>query len=277
MKKIINFFKDTGHYRNFYYIKYHLLKGIYKNLVKLNLIKPNDLKNKDTFNWSYYNLHYRGELKDSAKEFNNYLKPDDYSFSNGELLKINKDILPLHPNHQLLYETILQLNPASIFELGCGNGMHLYNLGILKPDLKLSGVDLLAEQIKFLRQTFPDLKAEIKQIDATNLFTENFIPKSDLSFSQTVIMHIHTGEAHKIAMANMFNMANKYVVLMEKWKNHNYLDDIREIFEKKQISWEKIYFYYRETNTEPKTFIMICSNSPLNYPELTNYNVFPQS
>lgn len=83
---------------------------------------------KDDFNWSLYHVHYRGEQEINAKHYTTTLSPADYRFSGGELVRVNKAILPLHPVWQLLYETVLQLRPESVFELGVGNGMHLNNL-----------------------------------------------------------------------------------------------------------------------------------------------------
>ena len=39
------------------------------------------------------------------------LREGDYTLEAGELLRTRQSLLPLHPNHRLLYETILQLWP----------------------------------------------------------------------------------------------------------------------------------------------------------------------
>ena len=243
-------------------------------MLKFGFIKNDGRLKKDTFNWTLYNLHYKGELKESSKILTQSLKSGDYQFRNSILTKTNEKMKPLHPNHRFLYETILQLNPSSIFEMGCGNGMHLHNLQILLPSALLSGIDLSNKQIKFLRQSYPDLKAEIKQADATIPFPPDFLPQADLAFTQAVIMHIHTGDLHLIALENLFKMAKKYVLLFESAKNHNFMDDIKFLKESGRIGWDKLFFHYR-INEEIKTpASIICSREQLNYPVLNNYNIY---
>mgnify|MGYP001578254926 FL=1 len=96
----------------------------------------------------------------------------------------------------------------------------------------------------------------------------------DVAFPQAVIMHIHTGDAHLIALENLFKMAKKYVILYESMKNHPFLDDIKKLHLEKRISWNNIFFYYRinEENSLPSS--MICSSVKLPYLELTDYIVF---
>ncbi len=274
IQKAIKFIKQPEYnYKNAGFLKYHFLKALHKILLKSGVVKS-PYQSRDMFNWSLYHIHYKAELKEGLKVNTMILKPGDYIFQDEKLLKNNPGILPLCENHRLLYETVMQLKPGSLFELGCGNGIHLNNLQTLMPEVKLSGIDLLEKQIEFLHQTYPNLNADIKQADATKPFAKDFMPKADLVFSQAVIMHIHTGESHKQALANMFNLADKYVVLMEKWQNHNYLEDIKEIQAKKMIDWEKIYFYYKNSDETGKPHIMICSKFPLNYLEVKDYNVY---
>ena len=136
---------------------------------------------------------------------------------NSCLNKTNDVILPLHPNHRLLYETILQLNPRSLEEIGCGCGDHLYNLGVLSPEINLSGIELSAAQIKFFKKRHPNLRANISQYDSTLLLGGNN-QSFDIAFTQAVIMHIKTADKHLIALQNLFKLASKQVVLMENWK-----------------------------------------------------------
>jgi hypothetical protein len=142
--------------------------------------------------------------------------------------------------------------------------------------MKLYGIDLSQEQINFLRESYPDLKADVKVMDATIPFPENF-PKVDLSFTQAVIMHIHTGDSHLTALANLFNASNKYVLLMERWKSHQFMNDIKELFDKRVISWNNLYFYYKSDETN-RPHLIICSNEPLPsvYPILNNYKIMPK-
>lgn len=273
IKKILLFFsKPKENYANFYLVKYHSLKAIQKIRLKHDANK-NSVSSKDMFNWSLYNLHYRGEIKKDAKNYTLKLKIGDYNFVNLNLIKINKNIKPLHQNWRLVYETIMQLSPRSVLELGCGNGMHLNNIKTLSPNIKLYGIDRSEDQIKFLYECYPNIDATTMVMDATKAWDTGKTPLVDLSFTQAVIMHIHTGQTHLIALQNLFNTSNKYVILMERWKNHQFMDDIKKLQNKKIIRWENIYFYYRISPETSRPHIMICSKEKLNYPELTNYNI----
>lgn len=274
LKKIIKFIsRPKENYPNIYILGYHLLKALQKSLIKLRLIKQTQTNARDMFNWSLYDLHYKGELKEAEKEFTINLKPNDYIYTNSKLIKNNKNIKPLHPSHRLLYETILQLNPSSVFEMGCGSGMHLYNLQTLNSQIKLSGIDLSEKQINSLHKRYPKLEADIKQADATANDNLNNLPQVDLAFTQAVIMHIHTDHLHMNALENLFKMSKKYVLLYESPKNHKFMDDINYLFNQKRILWNNLFFYYRINEENNKPSPMICSNEKLNYLVLEDYNI----
>jgi len=226
----------------------------------------------DEFDWGIYPDIYKKELSDIAKIRTQILNPNDYIFTNSEL-KINNDILPLHPNHRLLYEAILQLSPSSVVELGCGGGDHLRNINTLSPGIQLFGRELSNEQIKLLKNRHPDLNAEISQLDITLPHPFNS-PKIDIAFTQAVIMHIHTGKSHLAALSNLFRYATKQVILMENWTRHNFMKDVEFLFSKHMLPWEKIYFYFRESRELKRPHLMIVSSEPLiDYDELRDYSV----
>lgn len=254
--------KTAPAHNNEYFNKYFLLQRDNKNWI--------GLPTRDDFNWSLYNLMYRGEREMSLKEVTLDLNKGDYSFVDGRFIQVNKKILPIHPNGQLMMETILQLDPKSVFELGCGNGIGLNNLKVISPGIKLFGIDRAKEQIKYLYECYPKLDANIREYDATVPFDDSF-SKVDLAFSSAVIMHIKTGNSHLVALANLFNIAKKQVILLEHWHSHNFMKDIQNLFRKKIISWDKLYMYYRVSEENPLVRIMICSRYPLNYPILTDY------
>lgn len=227
----------------------------------------------DDFDWKIYNSHYRGELKEIVKSHTLVIRNGDFIFQDNRLLKKNDTLLDLHPNHNLLYETILQLKPNSIFELGCGGGDHLHNLSILSKNAKLYGFDLSNEQLAYLKERHPDLTAELKQYDCTLPFPHNQF-KVDIAYTQAVIMHIQTGNAHMVALSNLFNTASKQVVLMEHWGRHNFLADIEKLFSMKIIPWDEIFFYYREIEESKTPHLMIVSSVPLNqYKILSDYKI----
>ena len=275
LKKIIKFAKHPkDNYPNIYIFGYHILKAFHKTILKFGLIKNDGTLKKDMFNWTLYNLHYKGELKEARKNYTLTLKHGDYQFHDSQLIKNNENIKPLHSSHRLLYETILQLNPQSVFEMGCGTGMHLHNIQTLLPQARICGVDLSDQQLNGLKKDYPLMTNNAKQADATTPWTKPPFEICDIAFTQAVIMHIHTGDAHLIALENLFKMAKKYVILYESMKNHPFLDDIKKLHSEKRISWNNIFFYYRHNEETCRPAGLICSSTPLNYPELTDYNVF---
>ena len=269
LKKIIKFISHPkDNYPNIYILGYHILKAFHKTILKFGLIKDDGSLKKDMFNWTLYNLHYKGELKEAKKKYALILKSGDYQFHNLQLIKYNENIKPLHSSHRLLYETIMQLNPQSVFEMGCGTGMHLHNLQTLLPKARICGVDLSHQQLNDLKKTYPRIADSAKQADATASWTKLPFEVCDVAFTQAVIMHIHTENAHLVALENLFKMSKKYVILYESMKNHNFLDDIKKLHSEKKIAWDNVFFYYRINEETGLPTGLICSSVSLNYPEL---------
>jgi len=226
----------------------------------------------DDFDWDIYTLRYKDDHNITQKDYTLILKPDEYIFINDELKKIIKPILPLHPNCSLLYETILQLSPSSVLEIGCGGGDHLHNLNTLNQSISLFGVDISKEQINYLYQRHPTLHANIRNIDITLPFRLD-IEQVDIAYTQAVLMHINTGHNYLHALANIFRYARKQVVLMENWNSHSFLQDIQFLFNNKMIEWDKIYFYYRDSPELRIPYIVVVSSVQLKYPKLKDYAI----
>ena len=180
--------------------------------------------------------------------------------------------MPLHPNHRLLYETILQLSPGSIIEVGCGGGDHLSNLNILNSNIKFYGIDLSKDQIDFLHQRHPQLHVDLQNLDIT-LPHPFDSPQVDIAYTQAVIMHLKTGNNHLVALANLFIYARNQVILMENWRSHNFMSDIQFLFTNKMINWDAIFFYYRLSKELGVPHLMVISSVPLKYPELKDYDL----
>lgn len=151
-------------------------------------------------------------------------------------------------------------------------GDHLYNLIVLAPNIDLYGRDLSNEQLLFLWRRHPELKADVGQIDITLPFSSLY-PCVELCFTQAVIMHIHTGNGHLVGLSNLFKISKKHVILMENWRSHNFMDSIQQLFEKKMISWDNLFFYYRISPELNKPHIMIVSAEQLPYDPLTKYDI----
>lgn len=224
------------------------------------------IQNKDDFEWSEYNKKYSKQISEIEKENTLILPEGKYSIVEGKIV-LEPSLLPLHPNHKLLYETIYDLKPGSLLEVGCGCGDHLANIQKILPEIKISGCDLLEKQMKFLLSRHPELKSKV------NLFVHDITisplnRKVDLVYTQAVIMHIHRNNRHLNALRNMFHTSKKYIVLMENWSRHNFYNDIRKISTEPGFPWESIYLY---VNDDGNQILMVISNTVLEgYKELHN-------
>lgn len=233
----------------------------------------------DDYNWEHYHLHYSWELHQIEKQHTIKLQKGDYTYGKNEkkLKQHNSNKKAIHPNWHILYETILQLSPTSILEVGCGNGMHLNNLSVLSDTLNLNGFDLGEGQLKLLRESYPNLKAKVAIHDATTPIINKF-SQVDLAYSQAVIMHIQAKNRHLEALKNMFNISKGKVVLMENWKTHDFMSDIKSLFDKKEIKWNNLFFHYRNHPVTNQPHIMICSNERIDYyPNLENYSLLTKT
>ena len=217
-----------------------------------------------------YNQNYRRELTEIQQVHTLRLPLGDYIFADNSLA-LQRQILTLHPNHRLLYETILQLNPQSIIEIGCGGGDHLNNLSILSSSIDMYGLDLSKDQVAYLCERNPNLRANVQLFDITLPFSSR-LPSVNIAYTQAVIMHMKTGNNHLIALSNLFKIAKDQVILMENWTAHHFMDDIQFLFDQQMLPWSNLYFYFRrspELNNHPH--LMIISSSKLDYEELVDY------
>jgi ubiquinone/menaquinone biosynthesis C-methylase UbiE len=250
LKKAIFYLSNPG------YIVYRF-KSFFKNDLK-------NVKFKDDFDWDLYTIHYKAELEQMKSENLSIIKNNDYSFIKNKLICNIKKGLVLHTNHHVLYETLLILNPQNLIEFGCGGGDHLRNINTLNSQIILNAFDRSPNQIELLKQRHPNLNANIKIQNITEIFGIN--SNYDISYSQAVIMHIKDG--HLQALENMFNVAKSQVVLMENWLEHDFYDDIQMLFIQKRINWESLYLYI---NNYQSSTILIASKTKLyNFKELTN-------
>ncbi len=225
----------------------------------------------DDYEWQFYTGIYRDGLQGIEKEHSLVLRFGDYDFQQGKLIKKYSG-LPLHPNYSIIYETLLQLQPESIMEIGCGCGDHLHNIRTLAPAIELHGVDISKGQLEFLQQRHPDLGAAIKQYNITTAPDRCDLPRVDVVFTQAVIMHIR--QNHLNALINLFRIARYQVVLMENWKRHEFMPDIQRLFDEKKLPWNQVYFYYRTSDATGKPHLMILSSEPLpEYPALGDYSI----
>ena len=229
------------------------------------------MQRQDDFDWAVYDELYESELNDIAAVHTQILLGDEYAFDSGTLSQVAGNRKPLHPNHRLLYETILQLAPETVCEFGCGGGDHLHNLSRLDPTLVLSGFDRSRAQLRLLRRRHPELNASVRLSDITRAQPKGYSPV-DIAFTQAVLMHMQTGRNHLEGLANLFRSARSAVILMENWTRHPFLDDIRTLESAGIIPWDDLHIYYRESPEFARPHIMVASSVELpDLPELREY------
>ena len=225
----------------------------------------------DDFNWRTYNIFYQNELHLINTKHTLKLSSGDYVLEENLLIKA-QDILPLHPNHRILYETILLLKPSKLIEFGCGGGDHLFNLQVLMPHVEILGYDRAIEQLNFALERSPNLQGKITEFDLTMPFSSR-LSQADVVYTQAVIMHIKTGNGHLVALANLFKAAQKQVVLMENWAEHHFENDIKFLFDQGMLPWQEIHFYIRRApEMQQKPHLMIISAEPLPFEPLASYD-----
>ncbi|NVM02903.1 MAG: class I SAM-dependent methyltransferase [Candidatus Helarchaeota archaeon] len=166
---------------------------------------------------------------------------DKFSIINGKII-LDTNLAPLHPINKLLYETIYNLNPKSILEIGCGAGDSLVNLKKILPETEIYGCDLSKKQLEFLNNRHPKLK------NFTNIFIHDVTTsllnlKVELSFTISVFMHIQRRHQYLNALRNIFHASEKYVLLSENWRRHNFFNDLKKIVNEPDFPWKNVNFY----------------------------------
>jgi hypothetical protein len=223
----------------------------------------------DDYEWGTYRAHYERDLVTVARDHTQKLSVGDFSLLDGHI-SFRAGLKPLHPNCACLYETIGALAPSSVIEVGCGGGDHLHNLGVIYPSIVRRGFDRSAAQLALLRERSPHLVSLVSELDVT-MPPGNDYPSADLVYTQAVVMHIHAGNGHLVALANMFRMATRHVVLIENWWRHWFMDDIAMLHRGGMITWPSIHFYFRRFQGKP--YSMVVSRDVLPFEPLSNYRL----
>lgn len=228
----------------------------------------------DDFNWSRYTMHYEGELELAARTRSLVIQPDDYAFSEGRLVQTSSK-LPLHPNVHAIFETILQLRPESVLEVGCGGGDNLHNLRTLQPSLDMRGIDVSTGQLQLLYKRHPALVELVIICDVTGS-VEQAAP-ADLVFTNAVLMHIGAGGGRwECAVRNLFRLARHHVLLVEHWTKHEYVMLLKSLVPGKDIPWPALYLYSRASHSQEYPRVLVASRHPLPYEPLhSSDRLFP--
>jgi len=221
----------------------------------------------DGVNWKIYNKHYLEELKIIEKTNTTVINNQDIFIKDGKIRYRDINQKPLLINHELLYETIIDLNPKSVLEVGCGAGDHLANLKSLNQNLECYGTELLEEQLNSLNVRHPNNKFKLNLADIT--LKECTLPEVELVYTNAVLMHItEKKQRFQNALTELFSAATEHIVLMENWTQHNFYESVKIVLQDKPY-W-KIYFRVAENDNQ--TRVMVISKSKLEYEPLVDYN-----
>ena len=221
----------------------------------------------DGVNWKTYNKHYLEELKIIEKTNTTVINNQDIFIEDGKIRYRDINQKPLLINHELLYETIIDLNPKSVLEVGCGAGDHLANLKSLDQDLECYGTELLEEQLNSLNVRHPNNKFNLNLANIT--LKDCALPEAELVYTNAVLMHItEKKQRFQNALTELFSAATEHIVLMENWTQHNFYESVKIVLQDKP-DW-KIYF--RAADNDNQTRVMVISKSKLKYEPLVDYN-----
>lgn len=222
---------------------------------------------RDDFDWTKYPRHYREELESTSRKHTLKVEVGEFNLVNGTIVLADNS-KPLHPNHRLLYEVVIELKPNSIREIGFGGGDHLNNLSNMLPNSKFYGVDRSIEQLKTLRERHPRLQAELSVTDITDRQID--LEAVELSFTQAVLMHIsELNGRYLAAIENILDSTSHQIVLMENWTQHDYIGSVRRMVESRQ-NWQNFKLYVKESSEDSNVRCLIVSKFPCSFPLLVS-------
>jgi len=225
----------------------------------------------DDFNWDTYTRDKYAPQQETMQKYRD-LHVDERVYFDNVSQKLEIGDARLHPNFHALYEAVGVLAPKRVLEVGCGGGDHVRNLTALYPEMDIRGGDRSTEQLKFLQERNPHIAGSTFLQDITMPLSSSW-PRAELVYSQAVIMHIKTAVSHLNALANMFNLAEKYVVLMENFGCHPFVDDIKRLHQGGHLHWDHVHFHVQLLNGEP--WALVVSREPCSLPVLEDYFSLP--
>ena len=219
----------------------------------------------DDFDWRRYHIEYGAQITGLDEEVCLRIQVGDAFVQDGRI-EFKHDGLTLHPNHLALYQAIAFLNPQSVIEAGCGGGDHLWNLSVLLPDCDVRGIDRSRGQLALLERRNPQLATQVRETDLTLPHPRDMLT-ADVVFSQAVLMHIQTGNGHRVALWNLFSLASNQVVLMENWDRHDFVRDIQSLSRRGILPWDRVNLYWFEDAESPQgSRVLIASREGLDLP-----------
>ena len=215
---------------------------------------------------------YGPQQKRLDEEFD--MRVDDRVYFDKASRKLVTGSARLIPNSRTVYEIVGLLDVKSVLEIGCGGGDHVRNLKTLYPHITVHGGDRSVEQLKFLAARNPEIAANTFVQDITMPLSSRW-PRVELVYSQAVIMHIKTAVSHLNAMANMFNLASDYVVFVENFGCHHFVNDVKKLHAGGHLSWDEVHFYEHEYEGNP--YGLVVSRRPCSLKPLGDYFSLPHA
>ncbi len=109
-----------------------------------------------------------------------------------------------------LFSRILEpcVDLTSVLELGCNIGLNLEAIRFIDPRIALSGVEIneTAQAIA--------AKKDLGDIHLGSILEPLDLPKADLTFTKTVLIHINPDALEKV-YRNLVTLSNRYVLVVE--------------------------------------------------------------
>ncbi len=221
----------------------------------------------DDFDWDNYTADsYARRLKDDVEKRFRAISHEGQLTFDPATGTVRSEGEPIHPNQNLILETIGRLNPASVHEVGCGGGDHLANAARLFPGTEVTGGDRSAGQIRFALERHPQLRGRLGIQDITMPYSKAW-PTAELVYTQAVIMHIHTAVSHFVALSNLVRAAGKWVLLVENWQCHHFVRDLQLLHGNGHLEWDDLHIYRVEGSTGGRGILL--SRLPMDLPALT--------
>lgn len=131
---------------------------------------------------------------------------------NGEELVVKDDKTAKTSPMNVLFSTISNLNPCSIYEVGCRLGANLLSLKYYLPTTKLSGCDISELYRAYGEQLF--------DLSTIHFNVRNILESTVNELKNEVVYTVNMLEKYvlieqKLILLNMKKLATKYVVIME--------------------------------------------------------------
>ena len=169
----------------------------------------------DEYNWDIYPKTYAAQVVQVKKRRTLSINRGDFKIVDG-VICLKDGLLPLPPNHKLLYEEIIDLAPTSVHEVGCGWGNSLANINILTVGgISVYGSEISQKQIDGAETRHPWLKKYI----TLNDITKSPVTACDIVFTAAVLMHLSDSNLEK-AIKNIAASAKQHILLVENPRRH---------------------------------------------------------